>query len=260
MSVLNRAARGALCIVFAATLAGFSWGNGEADQREAFIAFLQDVNNRPGIHFLVPTANDEKAFGPYLQQYAVILDFDKDMKAPMSDFTAQIIKLGYGPNPSPRTIEQIAAAPADLTAAKDAVRKMEQVIETRLAKINADRAALKQPDDLKTVYDKTFDKLVTAPGSGDGKFRQNAQHRNRRSDRARHLHQRAPHQGECFRHADPSQGPAHIGRTPAANEGLSGRRRAFHRRATAERSGVAGELVNWRILQHRGHPEVRPPI
>ena len=163
MSVLNRAARGALCIVFAATLAGFSWGNGEADQREAFIAFLQDVNNRPGIHFLVPTANDEKAFGPYLQQYAVILDFDKDMKAPMSDFTAQIIKLGYGPNPSPRTIEQIAAAPADLTAAKDAVRKMEQVIETRLAKINADRAALKQPDDLKTVYDKTFDKLVTAP-------------------------------------------------------------------------------------------------
>ena len=40
---------------------------------------------------------------------------------------------------------------------------MEQGIETRLAKINADRAALKQPDDLKAVYDKTFDKLVTAP-------------------------------------------------------------------------------------------------
>jgi hypothetical protein len=57
----------------------------------------------------------------------------------------------------------MAAAPADLTAAKDAVGKMEQVIETRLAKINADRAALKQPDDLKAVYDKTFDRLVIAP-------------------------------------------------------------------------------------------------
>jgi DUF3053 family protein len=40
---------------------------------------------------------------------------------------------------------------------------MEQVIETRLAKVTADRAVLKQPDDLKAVYDKTFDKLVVAP-------------------------------------------------------------------------------------------------
>jgi Protein of unknown function (DUF3053) len=81
----------------------------------------------------------------------------------MSDFIAQLVKLGFGPNPSPRTIEQIAAAPADLTALKDVVTKMEQTIETRLAKLNADRAALKQPDDLKAVYDKTFDRLVTAP-------------------------------------------------------------------------------------------------
>jgi Protein of unknown function (DUF3053) len=161
MSFLNRAARGAMCILFAATLA--AWGNSEADQRKAFIGFLQDINNRPGIHFLVPTANDEKAFGPYLQHYAIILDFNKDMKAPMDDFTAQIVKLGFGPSPSPRTIEQLAAAPVELTAAKDAVDKMEQVIETRLAKMNADRAALKQPDDLKTVYDKAFDKLVTTP-------------------------------------------------------------------------------------------------
>jgi hypothetical protein len=161
MSVLKRAVRSAISILFVVALAG--WGSSEADQRKAFIAFLQDINNRPGIHFLVPTANDEKAFGPYLQHYALILDFDKDMKAPMDDFTAQIIKLGFGPNPAPRSIEQIAAAPADLTAAKDVVGKMEQGIETRLAKINADRAALKQPDDLKAVYDKTFDKLVTAP-------------------------------------------------------------------------------------------------
>jgi hypothetical protein len=162
MSILNRAVRCAICILFAATLAGFSWRNGKADQRKAFIAFLQDINNRPGIHFLVPTATDEKAFGPYLQHYAIILDFDKDMKAPMGDFTTQIVKIGFGPNPVPRTIEQMAAAPADLTAAKDAVDKMERVIETRLAKVTADRAALKQHD-LKAVYDKTFDKLVTVP-------------------------------------------------------------------------------------------------
>src|SRR5215470_7798065 len=119
MSVLNRAARGVVCIVFAATLA--AWGNSEADQRKAFIAFLQDINNRAGAHVLVPNADDEKAFGPYLQHYAIILDFNKDMKAPTDDFLAQIIKIGYGPNPSPRSIEQMTVAPADLTAAKVAV-------------------------------------------------------------------------------------------------------------------------------------------
>ena len=93
MSVLKRAVRSAISILFVVALAG--WGSSEADQRKAFIAFLQDINNRPGIHFLVPTANDEKAFRPYLQHYALILDFDKDMKAPMDDFTAQIIKLGF---------------------------------------------------------------------------------------------------------------------------------------------------------------------
>jgi len=66
-----------VCILFAATLAGFSWSNSEADQRKAFIAFLQDINNRPGIHFLVPTPNDEKALGPYLQHYAIILGSTK---------------------------------------------------------------------------------------------------------------------------------------------------------------------------------------
>jgi hypothetical protein len=159
--VLNRALRGVVGILLVVALA--AWGNSEADQRKAFIAFLQDINNRPGAHVLVPNANDEKAFGPYLSHYAIILDFDKDMNVSMQDFVAQAIKLGFGPNPSPRTIEEIAAAPADLTAAKDAVDKMEQGIETRLAKVTADRAALKQPDDLKAVYDKTFDKLVVAP-------------------------------------------------------------------------------------------------
>jgi hypothetical protein len=161
MSILNRAVRGALCLVFVAALSG--WGNSEADQRKAFIAFLQDINSRPGAHLLVPNATDEKAFGTYLPHYAIILDFNKDMKVSTDDFVAQLIKLGYGPNPSSRSIEQMAAAPADLTAAKETIGKLAQAIDTRLAKANADRGALKQPDDLKAVYDKTFDRLVTAP-------------------------------------------------------------------------------------------------
>lgn len=163
MSILNRAARAAVCILFVATLAGFSFGNSEADQRKALIAFLADINSRADVHVLVPNASDEKAFGPYLQHYAIILDFNKDMNVSVQDFMAQMIKFGFGPNPNPRSIEQMAAAPADLTVLKGILDKMEQGLETRLAKANADRAALKQPDDLKAVYDKTFDRLVVAP-------------------------------------------------------------------------------------------------
>jgi hypothetical protein len=162
MSILNRVARAAVLVWLAAVLA--AWGNSESDQRKAFIRFLQDINNKTGVHYLVPTpAADEKAFGPYLQQYAIILDFNKDMKARIDEFVAQIMKLGYGPTSSPRTIEQMAAAPQDLVAAKGVVDKMEQGIEMRVTKVNAERTALKQPDDLKAVYDKAFDKLVTTP-------------------------------------------------------------------------------------------------
>jgi hypothetical protein len=49
----------------------------------------------------------------------------------------------------------------DFPALKDVTTKMMQAYEARLAK--AERGALQQPDDLKAVYTKAFDKLVTAP-------------------------------------------------------------------------------------------------
>jgi len=162
MSFFNRLARGgALFVLLAVMLVGC--GDSEPDQRKAFIQFLQDINNRPGVHFLNPTPEEEKAFGPYLRHYALILDFNKDMKATSEEFARHVMRLGLAPTSSPRTIEQMAAAPQDLTVVKDEVAKMEQAMEMRLARATADRAALTQPNDLKAVYDRTFDKLVVAP-------------------------------------------------------------------------------------------------
>jgi hypothetical protein len=161
MAVLSRAAFGAAALLLAFALG--ACGDSEADQRKAFIAFLQDINGRSGAHYLIPTPADEKAFGPYLQQYTLILDFNKDMRAQSQDFASHMMKLGAGPGVSPRTVEQMAAAPQDLVAAKDELTKTEQALHARLAKATADRTALKQTDDLKAVYDQTFDKLVTAP-------------------------------------------------------------------------------------------------
>jgi hypothetical protein len=161
MSMFDRAARIAALFLFAAALT--TCGDSEPDQRKAFIKFLQEVNNRTGVHFLIPKPEEEKAFGPYAAHYAIILDYSKAMEVASQEFADHINKLGVGPESKPRTIEQMAAAPNDLVVAKQEVEKIEQAAEARLAKINADRSALKQPDDLKAVYDKTFDRLIAAP-------------------------------------------------------------------------------------------------
>jgi hypothetical protein len=163
MSFLSHIPRVAAPILVAIALA--ACGDSEPGQRKAFIGFLQEMNGRPGVHFLVPTAADEKAFGPYLQHYEIFADFNKDMQAATNDYFGHLRQLGVGPGSTPRTIEQMAAAPQDLPAAKDLIDKMQQTIEARLAKLIAARNALVQPDDLKAVYDKTFAKLVTAPSS-----------------------------------------------------------------------------------------------
>jgi hypothetical protein len=163
MSFFSRAARIAAPIsLFIALVA---CGDSEPDQRKAFIAFLQEMNGRPGVHFLAPTAADEKAFGPYLQHYTIFVDFNKDMKASTDDYYGHLRQFGIGPGSTPRTIEQMAAAPQDLPAVRDLIDKMLQTVEARVAKMVVARNALVQPDDLKAVYDKTFTKLVTAPSS-----------------------------------------------------------------------------------------------
>lgn len=153
------AVAGALAIAFALAACGDS----EADQRKAFIKFLDDINHRAGVHFLVPTDADRAAFGDYMRHYTLILDFNKDMKAVSGDYQASLQKLGVGPGVRAQTLEQMVARKSVFPAMKDITTKTIQSFETRLAKANADRAALKQPDDLKTAYEAAFGKLVTAP-------------------------------------------------------------------------------------------------
>jgi hypothetical protein len=52
MSIPDRAALGAVFALFAAVLA--ACGDSEADQRKAFIGFLQDINGSPAFIFSFP--------------------------------------------------------------------------------------------------------------------------------------------------------------------------------------------------------------
>ena len=158
-TILQSAARIAAFVALAAALA--ACGDEEPAQRKAFIAFLQDINGA-GSHVLKPTAKDEKDFGPYLQQYQIVLSYNADMRAATEAMAAP---RQNRPRPAFHAVHHRAdaAAPQDLAAARQEVERFEHETQARLTEAKARRDGLKQPDDLKAVYDKAFNKLVTTP-------------------------------------------------------------------------------------------------
>ena len=99
----RRVATVAALLLLAAGLAGC--GDSEADQRQAFIKFLESINHRAGSHFLRPKPEEESAFGGYLRHYTIILEFNKDMIAAGKDY-ADAMK-SWAPVPAMRRARSI---------------------------------------------------------------------------------------------------------------------------------------------------------
>ncbi|WP_176666013.1 DUF3053 domain-containing protein [Variovorax sp. SG517] len=152
---------GAMSLLVAFSLALVACGNKEAEQRKAFISFLQTrVLDKPGLRVPVPTAEEKASFGDYAQHYAVITDFNEGMNKSVSQPMTQIMAKG-----ALRSIADLPARRDDLKAAKDGLGGLRTALDQQSAKADAAHAQLKQPDDLKQVYDKAFEKTVTVPSA-----------------------------------------------------------------------------------------------
>lgn len=150
---------GALLMAFALALAGC--GSKEPEQRAAFIQFLQTrVLDRPGVRVPKPTDEQKKPFGDYAQHYAVIVDFNEAMNQSVSRPMDAVVAKG-----APRSISDIVTRRDDIRTARDGLKQMRAALDDNLAKADAARAALKQPDDLKAVFDKAYERTVTLPGA-----------------------------------------------------------------------------------------------
>lgn len=148
-----------LLSVLALPLAGC--GDKEPEQRKAFITFLDSkVINKPGINMTPLTSEEEKQLGDYAKQYKVILDFHSTMNKEMGEKLTSIMGMVNIKSLAQAVENRDAIAKANKSAAE--VKK--QVID-QLAKSDAARAALKQPDDLKAVYDKAYEKSVRRPAT-----------------------------------------------------------------------------------------------
>jgi len=140
-------------------LAGCSGNEGE--QRAAFTGFLQSrVLDKPGVHVPHLTDDERDRFGAYADDYAVIADFNKAMDESVSPKMTAAVRAG-----SITSIEDAVTQRARLETARTGMSEMGSALTTALAKADAAHAKLDQPADVKAVYDKAYDRLVTQPAA-----------------------------------------------------------------------------------------------
>ncbi|MCF7771365.1 MAG: DUF3053 domain-containing protein [Achromobacter sp.] len=149
-----------LLLALALPLVLAACGNKEPEQRAAFMQFLQTrIIDKPGVRVPQPTAEEKKSFGDYAAQYAVITDFNAGMDASVKPMGSLMQKGAV------RTLNDVIARRDDLKTVQTALKDMGEALAKEQAKADAAHAQLKQPDDLKAVYDKAYDKTVTVPAN-----------------------------------------------------------------------------------------------
>jgi Protein of unknown function (DUF3053) len=159
MIAFNRRGAGlAALALLACSLILAACGDNEPEQRKAFMAFLQTrIIDRPGVHVPAPNGEDISSFGPYAAHYKVITDFVGDaglmaMNKTMNDALPQL-----------RSFKDLIDKRAEVKIGGERLRETIKAADGKLAETEKAHAALKQPDDLKKVYDAAFDKVITKP-------------------------------------------------------------------------------------------------
>lgn len=133
-------------------------GDKEPEQRAAFTQFLQTrIVDKPGVRVPQLTDEEKKSFGDYADQYAVITDFNAGMDASVKPLSS-IMQKG-----AMRSLNDIVTRRDDLKTVQAGLNDMRAALQEQQAKADAARAQLKQPEDLKAVYDKAYEKTVSLP-------------------------------------------------------------------------------------------------
>ena len=135
-------------------------GSKEPEQRAAFIQFLQTrIVDKPGIRVPKLTPDEAKSFGDYAAQYAVITDFNSGMDASVKPLSGLIQKGAM------HSLNDVVTRRDDIKSVQTGLNDMSAQLTKEQTKADAAHAQLKQPDDLKAVYDKAYEKTVSLPAN-----------------------------------------------------------------------------------------------
>ncbi|WP_163027517.1 DUF3053 domain-containing protein, partial [Pseudomonas viridiflava] len=122
--------------------------------------FLQTrIVDKPGVRVPTLTEDEKKSFGDYSSHYAVISDFNAGMDASVKPLNELVQKGAI------RSLNDVIERRADLKAVQTGLNDMGEQLTKEQAKADAAHETLKQPDDLKAVYNKAYDKTVSVPAN-----------------------------------------------------------------------------------------------
>ena len=134
----------------------------EPAQRKAFTEFLQKrVIDKPGLHIPIMSDNDVVNFGPYADHYRIMNGFHRQIDAKLTNNFKRAGQLGQF-----RTLEDLRNRRALFPDLIATMATLHGELDKAQAEADAAHKALKQPPDLKAVYDKAYDHMVTKPAQG----------------------------------------------------------------------------------------------
>jgi hypothetical protein len=136
-------------------------GDKEPEQRKAFIDYLQNTVVRSGVNIPTLSEDQKQKFGNYVNDYAILVDFSQRFSKSVET----------GINPVLEQISQIHTAQDyifknnDLSQSVGNLNLVEQQILTAKSLADRAQAALKQPEELKKIYNQVYSKSVTIPSN-----------------------------------------------------------------------------------------------
>ena len=135
-------------------------GDKELAQRKAFMDFLQSrILDKQVLAVPQLSEAEKKQFGDYSKDYAIITGFHHQMNTELDSSLVPVFAGMNGVNSVNALVEQRD----DLKKMADSSQNWKEKIITLRTQADTQHAALKQPDDLKKVYDLAYEKTVVKP-------------------------------------------------------------------------------------------------
>ena len=135
-------------------------GDKEPAQRKAFMDFLQSrILDKQVLAVPQLSEAEKKQFGDYSKDYAIITGFHHQMNTELDSSLVPVFAGMNGVNSVNALVEQRD----DLKKMADSSQNWKEKIITLRTQADTQHAALKQPDDLKKVYDLAYEKTVLKP-------------------------------------------------------------------------------------------------
>jgi len=135
-------------------------GDKEPAQRKAFMDFLQSrILDKQVLAVPQLTEEQKKQFGEYSKDYAIITGFHHQMN---TELNSSLVPVFAGMN-SVNSVNALVEQRDDLKKMADSSLNWKEKIITLRTQADTQHSALKQPDDLKKLYDQAYDKTVVKP-------------------------------------------------------------------------------------------------